>query len=371
MKKIKEFLKKETVLSIAVLSAIVSSFFNVPQASYIDADVLCILFSLMLVVEGLKNIKFLDWIALSLLKRCIDFRQVAVVLIGITFIASMFVTNDVALITFVPLTLIIGKSVKMDVAQVIVLQTIAANLGSMVTPMGNPQNLFLYAHYGFTASEFFKVMLLPAVLSVFYIGLIIGSSKNIKFNLKLTEQDQLNTVKTVIFISLLMFNIAAVLHIMDKFLALLITVLTVAVINFRLLKSVDYSLLITFIGFFIFIGNISHADFVVYLKNNVLNSMEGTYLAAVISSQFISNVPAAMLLAALTSEAEALLLGVNIGGLGTLIASMASVISYKLFVSEHPYQAGTYLKTFLFYNFAGLISIGSVVYIFLEFLVVK
>lgn len=371
MQRIKEFLQKETVLVVAALLAAISSCFNRPQLSYIDCDVLCILLSLMLVVEGLKNIKFLDWIALNLLQQCRSFRQVVIVLVGVTFIASMFVTNDVALITFVPLTLIIGKAIKMDMPQIIILQTVAANLGSMVTPMGNPQNLFLYAHYGFTAAEFFKIMLLPAMLAVFYIGLIIGSRKNIAFSLPFAQRNRLNGTGAVIFLSLLLLNIAAVLHLLDKFLALLITALAVAVINFRLLRSVDYSLLITFIGFFVFIGNISHADFVAYLKNNVLNTMEGTYLAAIISSQLISNVPAAMLLAALTSEAEALLLGVNIGGLGTLIASMASVISYKLFVSEHPYQAGTYLKTFLFYNFSGLILIGSVVYIFLEFLVVK
>ena len=130
-----------------------------------------------------------------------------------------------------------------------------------------------------------------------------------------------------------------------------------------MLREVDYSLLITFVGFFIFIGNISHTSLAIYLKQSLLGTASGTYLAGAIASQFISNVPAAMLLAGLTSEADALLLGVNIGGLGTLIASMASVISYKLFVAEHPYQAGTYLRTFLYYNFAGLALLGALTYV--------
>ena len=164
---------------------------------------------------------------------------------------------------------------------------------------------------------------------------------------------------------LLALNIAAVLHWLDKGFALVITLVFVLLGQRRLFLQVDYSLLVTFIGFFIFIGNISHTSMVAYLQQSLLGTATGTYAAGLLASQFISNVPAAMLLAGLTQEADALLLGVNIGGLGTLIASMASVISYKLFVAEHPYQAGIYLRTFLYYNFAGLLIIGALVYFFM------
>ena len=168
----------------------------------------------------------------------------------------------------------------------------------------------------------------------------------------------------MLLLALLALNIAAVLHWVDKTLALGITVAYVLLKQRRLLLEVDYSLLVTFVGFFIFIGNISHTSLALYLKQSLLGTAAGTYVAGVLASQFISNVPAAMLLAGLTTEADALLLGVNIGGLGTLIASMASVISYKLFVAEHPYQAGTYLRTFLYYNFAGLVLLGALTYVF-------
>ena len=162
--KLKRFFKQETVLCVAVLLACASSFVQRPRLEYIDFAVLSILLSLMLVVAGLKSVSFLDWVALKLLQRCASWRSVALALVGVTYVSSMFVTNDVALITFVPLALIIGKRLQRDVARVIILQTLAANLGSMVTPPGNPQNLFLYAHYHYTASSFFAVMALPVPL---------------------------------------------------------------------------------------------------------------------------------------------------------------------------------------------------------------
>ncbi|MBR5582591.1 MAG: citrate transporter [Phascolarctobacterium sp.] len=361
--KVKMWIKQELVLTIALLLGCVSSFFNAPKMHYIDWDVLAVLWALMVVVAGLKTVKFLDWTAIELLNRCATYKQVVIALVGLNFVSSMFVTNDVALLTFVPLALVIGKTIKMDMPRVVILQTLAANLGSMFTPPGNPQNLFLYAHYGYSALGFFKVMLLPTVLSVIYIGVIIYFKRNHPLQLELPALERPDRKLTTIYLVLLALNVGAVLHIMDKYIALAITAIVVLVVNRKLVKQVDYSLLLTFIGFFVFIGNISNTSVVSYLRDHVLGTTEGTYLAALVSSQFISNVPAAMLLAGLTREADALLLGVNIGGLGTLIASMASVISYKLFAAEHPYQAGGYLRMFLFYNFVGLVLIGFVTYL--------
>ncbi len=360
--RIKSFVQKETVLCVALLLGLVSSLFYRPKLSYVDWEVLSVLLALMLVVAGLKSIRFLDWLALELLGRCNGFRSIVMALVGITYVSSMFVTNDVALITFVPLALVIGRTIKMDMGRVIILQTLAANLGSMLTPPGNPQNLFLYAHYDYTAISFFKVMLLPGILSVIFIYLAILQMKDRKITLNLDRLAEPDRRLTYIYLALLFLNIGAVLHWMDKIVALGITAAVILVLARRLFLQVDYSLLLTFIGFFVFIGNISHTEIVAYLQESALGTAAGTYFAGLAASQFISNVPAAMLLAGLTEEADALLLGVNIGGLGTLIASMASVISYKLFAAEHPYQAGTYLKMFLYYNFFGLIVIGAVTY---------
>lgn len=351
-------LKSEAVLVVALLLAIISSFYNTPDWHSIDFNVLGVLFSLMLVVCGLKSIQFLDWLALELLKPCATLRSVTWVLVGITFVASMFVTNDVALITFVPLALIIGKAVKRDMVRPIVLMTLAANLGSMLTPQGNPQNLFLFTHYGYTANEFLTVMSVPVVISVIYIGILVWRTQNAAISFDLGTLPRPNRNLTILYLALLAVNVAAVLHYLDKWLVLGLTVAVCVLLNWRLLLQVDYGLLLTFVGFFIFIGNIQHTEFVVYLKNSLLGTLAGTYVAATLTSQFISNVPAAMLLAGLTNQADALLVGVNVGGLGTLIASMASVISYKFFTKDYPSLSFTFLQSFSFYNFAGLLLIG-------------
>lgn len=359
---IRQFLRREAILCLAVFLACASSLFQAPRLAYIDFDVLCVLLSLMLVVSGLKQVRFLDYVAVELLNRCVSRRQLTLALVGITYVSSMFVTNDVALLTFVPLALVIGKTLQLDMERIIILQTLAANLGSMLTPPGNPQNLFLYAHYNYTAGRFFCVMALPCLLSLAYIGVLIFRRPDASLTLTLPSLPRPERRTTLVLLALLLVNIAAVLHVLPKPWALGVTLAAVLLLNWRLLLAADYSLLLTFIGFFIFIGNISHTSIAAYLQSSLLGTATGTYLAALLSSQFISNVPAAMLLAGLTQEADALLLGVNIGGLGTMIASMASVISYKLFVAEQPTLAGRYLRTFLYYNFAGLLLIGGLVY---------
>ncbi|MDO4178632.1 MAG: SLC13 family permease [Phascolarctobacterium sp.] len=364
LEKIKKFIKQEIVLCAAVFLAIVSSFFHRPTMDSIDFGVLSVLLALMLVVAGLKSIRFLDWLAVEFLNKCTSLRQVNGALILITYISSMFVTNDVALLTFVPLTLVIRKRLRVDMVRTIVLQTMAANLGSMATPPGNPQNLFLYSHFHYTASKFFLVMAGPTLLAALFLGILMYRGRNKKLTLTLEPMEKPSQKLTYLYLGLLLLNIAAVLHFVDKYIALAITVIFLLVINKGLFKVVDYSLLITFVGFFVFIGNISQTSFVDYLRTHVLGTAFGTYLAGLALSQVISNVPAAMLLAGLTDAADALLLGVNIGGLGTLIASMASVISYKIYTAEHPYQASVFLKTFTVYNLAGLVIIGIPVAIY-------
>ncbi len=364
-KNIAAFCRREAVLCAAAALAALSSCLHTPSLEYIDFGVLSVLWSLMLVVAGLKSVRFLDWQAVELLNRCRSWRSVTAALVGITYVASMFVTNDVALLTFVPLALVIGKTLQTDMARVIILQTLAANLGSMLTPPGNPQNLFLYSYYGYAAQDFLGLMLWPGAFALAYLCFLLLRRSDSLLQLRLPFPKRPARWRTALFLALMALNILAVLHVLDKTTVLLITGALTALADCKLFKQVDYSLLATFAGFFIFIGNISHTEAASYLQQSFLGTAEGTYLAALISSQFISNVPAAMLLAGLTREADALLLGVNIGGLGTLIASMASVISYKLFAAEHPYQAGTYLRMFLYYNFAGLLLLGTLTYIFL------
>ncbi len=363
MNRLKHILQKDTVLCAALVLAAFSSLLQAPKIEYIDFDVLSILLSLMLVVAGLKQIRFLDWVAVQLINRCSNAKQLEAVLLGITYVSSMFVTNDVALLTFVPFALVIGKKLQLDVGRTVILQTLAANLGSMLTPLGNPQNLFLYAHYGYTPLSFFRALAIPGVISLLFLLLLWSRSRNKPLTVQMDAVRPPSRIYLALYAGLLLLNIAAIFHVIDKVAVLLITAVTLLIINRTLFLQVDYSLLITFAGFFIFIGNISHLSVVKLLQQTLLGTATGTYLAGLVVSQFISNVPAAMLLAGLSQQRDALLLGVNIGGLGTLIASMASVISYKLFAAEHPHLAHSYLRMFLFYNFAGLVLIGAAVYV--------
>ena len=358
-----EFLKKECVLVIAVTLAILSSFISIPKLSYIDFKVLILLFNLMVVVAAFKELKVLDSIAIGLLKKCNTYTSISLALVFITFISSMIVTNDVALITFVPLSIVIAKKANINVLKIVVFQTLAANLGSSFTPMGNPQNLFIYSFYNLSPIDFFKITLPIVILAVLFLVLLVFKDKKMNLSLDLEDVKIDNKRDVYLFGGLFLIILLSVFHVIDYKVTFLITIVMVLILNKKLFSQVDYSLLITFIGFFIFVGNISTMDVVKNFMEGILNSPKSTFLASVLSSQVISNVPATMLLSGFTDHFKELLLGVNIGGMGTLIASLASVISYKIYASE--FGNDNYMKSFTFYNILGLIIFVPIAYIFI------
>ena len=358
-----EFLKKECVLVIAVTLAILSSFISIPKLSYIDFKVLILLFNLMVVVAAFKELKVLDSIAIGLLKKCNTYTSISLALVFITFISSMIVTNDVALITFVPLSIVIARKANINVLKIVIFQTLAANLGSSFTPMGNPQNLFIYSFYNLSPIDFFKITLPIVVLAVLFLVLLVFKDKKMNLSLDLEDVKIDNKKDVYLFGGLFLIILLSVFHVIDYKVTFLITIVMVLILNKKLFSQVDYSLLITFIGFFIFVGNISTMDVVKNFMEGILNSPKSTFLASVLSSQVISNVPATMLLSGFTDHFKELLLGVNIGGMGTLIASLASVISYKIYASE--FGNDNYMKSFTFYNILGLVIFVPIAYIFI------
>lgn len=358
-----EFLKKECVLVIAVTLAILSSFISIPKMSYIDFKVLILLFNLMVVVAAFKELKVLDSIAIGLLKKCNTYTSISLALVFITFISSMIVTNDVALITFVPLSIVIARKANINVLKIVIFQTLAANLGSSFTPMGNPQNLFIYSFYNLSPIDFFKITLPIVILAVLFLVLLVFKDKKMNLSLDLEDVKIDNKRDVYLFGGLFLIILLSVFHVIDYKVTFLITIVMVLILNKKLFSQVDYSLLITFIGFFIFVGNISTMDVVKNFMEGILNSPQSTFLASVLSSQVISNVPATMLLSGFTDHFKELLLGVNIGGMGTLIASLASVISYKIYASE--FGNDNYMKSFTFYNILGLIIFVPIAYVFI------
>ncbi len=366
--KIKTWIKKEIVLVVAVVLAVISCFWEAPKWSYIDFKVLLLLFNLMVVIAAFKEQLLLDYLAVNLLRHCQNSKQTGLVLVGITFVAAMFMTNDVALITFIPLTLIIGRKLKIVPIKWVVFQTLAANLGSSLTPMGNPQNLFIYTYYGVHLGEFLKVATGLVILSAIFLGCLLLKERKTDITIVLESVQMKAPKQLMVFLILFIIILSSVVGVLDYRIAFCITIIVTLLVNRHLLFQIDYTLLLTFIGFFIFIGNLAAIPAIKAALQSFLKEEGYTYLSGLVMSQVISNVPATMLLAPFTENWQELVLGVDIGGMGTLIASLASVISYKLFVKEYQQEAKAYFKSFTWYNVLGLILLAPLGYGLLQLL---
>lgn len=337
--KITTFMKKESVLVIASVLAVISCFIVKPDAEYadyVDIRVLSLLFSLMAVMAGLRELYVFRRIGRALLDKTGSTRSLAAVLIFLCFFSSMLVTNDVALITFVPFAVevLVMSDRKNLLIPVIVLQTIAANLGSMLTPPGNPQNLYIYSISGMGVWEFMKIMLpftvvsgIMLVISLFFIGneKLTGTAEH-------EQYPELNRRKLIMYIVLLIVCLLAVLRIIPHYAALAAVLAALLATDRGVLKRVDYFLLLTFISLFVLVENLARID-CIYNFISALTDYSA-FAVSVGASQVISNVPAALLISGFTDNYAAVLKGVNVGGLGTIIASMASLISFKLYAAE-------------------------------------
>lgn len=392
MQRVKIFLKNEVVLVAALLLAVVSMFIVTPDAEYagyIDFRTLGILFCLMAVMAGLQDIGVFREIAEALLSKVQKLWQIIMILVMLCFFFSMLITNDVALITFVPFTFIImgllGETAeKRLIIPVVVMQTIAANLGSMLTPIGNPQNLYLYGRSGMSIGEFVLILLPYSVVSfVLLVGycLYLGTRTARRGNSdkdqssgvedmsntaamvsfgQMTEKTHIkgNKARWIGFMVLFVLCLFVVANLLDYRIVFVITVLYLLCLERKIFRKVDYSLLLTFVGFFVFIGNMGRVPAFREFLQSIIGANE--VLTAIIASQVISNVPAALLLSGFTKNTEALILGTNLGGLGTLIASMASLISYKYIVKENKCGKGAYFTFFTVANIVFLMVLLGV-----------
>ena len=322
---------------------------------YFDWKTLTCLFLTLAVVCALRNIKFFTILARRLVTMAGNLRLLFLLLIIITFIGSMIIANDMALITFLPLGYFALSVTKQEkyMAYLFVLQNISANLGGMLTPFGNPQNLYLYSYFNIPTGEFCRIMLPSFVLAVLLLVVACVPIKPIKFSLDDEFGEKLNIKKTALYCVLFLLSILIVFRIIPFMIGLLIIPVILFFVDRDCLKMVDYSLLGTFFFFFIFAGNLARLDSVNTLISSLLE--RDTLLVSAISCQFISNVPSAILLSRFTSDYPSLLLGVNIGGTGTLIASLASLITFSEFRLLHPEQTKKYLCIFAAANAVFLI----------------
>ena len=367
---------KDPVMLISGILALLSTVLTHPGLSCLSAvdwRVLALLFSLMCVTKGFQETGLFRLLSLALLSgraeksgetarifplrfNCRNTRQLTAVLVFLCFFMSMLITNDVALITFVPFAILLLNLTGQQqlLIPVVVLQTLAANLGSMLTPIGNPQNLYLYSLSGMSFSRFVLTMLPCTLLSglLLALSLFLLTARPVHLPPSGEPAALSDRRKPVMHFLLFLLCLGCVLHLLPWQAMLAVTVCCMLLFDRSILKKVDYGLLVTFLFFFLFIGNIQRLPGIAARLGEIVAGRELPVGAAV--SQLISNVPAALLLSGFTSDYRALLLGVNIGGLGTLIASLASLISYKQYIGCEGCRRGHYLLVFTLANLAFL-----------------
>ena len=355
---VKNFIKKNTVMTVALMAAVITSFIVPIDREYIgyfDFKTLTCLFSVLAVVCALKNIRFFYILAKRIVRIFKNTRMSILALVYITFIGSMLIANDMALLTFLPLGYFVltttGKERHM--AFTFIMQNIAANLGGMLTPFGNPQNLYLYTKFNIPNGEFITIMAPPFALSVALITLCcIVFIKPEPLDIP-DGEDKLPPARTALYLCLFALAIAIVFRGIPYWIGLIVIPAVLLFADRKALAAVDYPLLFTFVFFFIFSGNMARIGAVREFFSVLME--KSTLLFSVLSCQCISNVPSAILLSQFTDNYPDLLVGVNIGGVGTLIASLASLITFREYCRHNPGKAGYYVRTFSLFNFGFLI----------------
>lgn len=364
---LKNILKNETVFCVSLLLAVLSAFFVRPDGVYLtypDWRTIALLFCLMILVAGLRSKGVFTLMGHALLRRAGSLRALSAIMVLLCFFSSMIITNDVTLLTFVPFTMLVFRMTGHEdrIVKLVVLETIGANLGSMATPIGNPQNLYLYSISDLTAGGFAGAVLPYAGLSLLLLlAAVLAGKDEPLMEVEMEKKTEKHPEKTekesgrrklvmeiLPFLVLLLLCLLVVFRVLPYIPVLLCVAVAVAVLNRRLYLEVDYFLLFTFLFFFIFVGNLKRIPLV---SEALISAVKGReLLTGVLASQVMSNVPAAILLSGFTDRIQPLLTGVNLGGLGTLIASLASLISYKIVTREYPRSRGRFLKVFTFWN---------------------
>lgn len=370
MRSVTHFLRKNIVMCVALLAAVITAFIVPPDKEYLgyfDFKTLTCLFCVLAVVCALKNINFFYVLSEHIVEHFKNARLCILALVYITFIGSMLIANDMALLTFLPLGYFVlsttGKEKYM--AFTFIMQNIAANLGGMLTPFGNPQNLYLYSKFNIDNLEFMGIMVFPFLLSVLLITvacIVFVKSEPLVIR---DEDIHFSPRRAILYLILFLLAIAIVFRGIPYLIGLIIIPAVLLFADRKALEMVDYPLLLTFVFFFVFAGNMARIDAVREFFSLLLE--KSTLLFSVLSCQIISNVPSAILLSQFTENYRELLLGVNIGGVGTLISSLASLITFREYTKHNHGKGVCYLAEFSAFNFAFLGILTGFALLLLQF----
>ncbi len=350
------FIKKNIVMLIACVAALITSFIVPVDRTYIgyfDFKTLTCLFCVLAVVCAMKNIHIFYLLARKLVQYFKTVRMSILAIVYITFIGSMLIANDMALLTFLPLGYMVLKTTGKEkyMAFTFIMQNIAANLGGMLTPFGNPQNLFLYTKFEIPNLEFMSIMAPPFIVSVILITVCCLFVKSEPLELDDVVID-LDPKRTILYVILFILAIVIVFRGIPYWIGLVVIPVVLFFVDKKALKKVDYPLLFTFVFFFIFSGNMARIEPIRNFFSMLLE--KNTLIFSILSCQCISNVPSAILLSQFTENYKDLLIGVNIGGAGTLIASLASLITFREYIKHNPKKVGYYIGLFSLFNFGFL-----------------
>lgn len=358
MEAIKLYIKNNIVLFLAVFVAFLTSLIIKPDKqymNYLDYRTLTCLFCMLSVICSFNNINFFEIISCRIISIFRTTRTVILALVYITLIGSMLITNDMALIVFLPMGFFVlnNSNQSKNMAFTFIMQNFAANLGGMLTPFGNPQNFYLFSYFNIGTLGFLRIMFLPFVVSIFLISICCMFVKDEPLILRREFDKKLNVKKTIICSMLFVLGIAIVFRSIPCTLGLCVILPVLLIMDKKALTDVDYGLLLTFCAFFVFSGNVSRIPSLSSFLNYIME--KDALLSGVTLSQFISNVPSAVLLSKFTTNYRDLLVAVNIGGVGTLIASLASLITFREYIKHNPGRQWHFIKLFSVYNFGFLV----------------
>ena len=361
--KVGAFLGKYAMPIIAITLALITCIFvpfDEQYLGYFDLSTLATLFCTLAVISAFKNIRFFTWLAKKIVLKFGNLRNTVFALVFVTYFGSMIMANDMALITFLPLGYVALDSCnrrdKMPI--VFVMQNVAANLGGMLTPFGNPQNIYLFGFYGLSTTEFLRIMALPCVVALLLIVGVCLFIKKDKIELYTEQEKTPSTWRSIVYAMLFVLSVLIVFDVLPWYIVFAIVIVAMFALDYRSLGKVDYSLLLTFTAFFVFSGNLARIDAINDILSRVVSA--SPLLVGVTSCQFISNVPTAVLLSQFTADYGNLIIAVNIGGLGTPIASLASLITLNEFKKHNPTAIKRYLAVFFAINFSFLLVLVGV-----------
>ena len=362
---IKKFAKRELVF-ITALSLTLLSILLVPidqyYLNYIDYKTLSSLFLMLLVLAGLSRLQVFHYLSTQLIKHLKNTQALVAALIFITFFFSLFIANDMALLTFLPLALITLKEAEKEEYLIftIIMQNIAANLGGMLTPFGNPQNLYLYTYFSIPTLEFLQIMFWPFLFAILLISIFCLFIPKTPIRLSQKPPLFVDWPRIIRYLLLGIVVVLSIFRILDYRIVSIILLLYFIVFDRKSLLQIDYFLLLTFACFFIFSGNFARIELINTLASRLMEW--NTYITAILSCQIMSNVPTAIFLSKFTVDYHDLLLAVNIGGVGTLISSLASLISFRIYTRTYTKTTKKYLLNFALLNGLFLLILATITY---------